>query len=103
MLRMEYTEHSRQKDHSHYGEKVQAALKNFRETGKIYESYKKVAKPSDSDPISLSFVRQNYDRLLQEAFDELCRARLEDVGLSYYLTKEAYDLIKPFHDRSDTI
>jgi hypothetical protein len=69
------------KDHSHYGSEVQLALKHFQDIWKSYFN------------TTWMEMRQNSIRMdaTQAAWDALARARKEETGSGFYLTKQEYD------------
>lgn len=72
---------SPEENHSHYNEEVKASLKIFQDALLSYYVY-----------INFPFRHENYYRIdaVQDAWNALLKARKDQTGIGYYLTKEQY-------------
>ena len=72
---------SQSKSHDHYGPKVKDALKTFEDLFRTYYNTTKV-----------DFKHSNAFRLdaVQAAWDALAKARKEETGTGFYLTKQEH-------------
>lgn len=72
------------KDHSHYGPKVRDALYAFQDVWKAYFNKTWIA-----------FKQENAFQLdtVQSAWDALAKARMEETGTAFYLSKTEYNRV----------